>query len=64
MLYSNGDIKSVKKFLFFKFYPKLAPGAIIFVPSEIENKNKLSTTEVLGITTSITTLGILIQNIK
>ena len=64
VLYSNGDIKSVKKFLFFKFYPKLAPGAIIFVPSEIENKNKLSTTEVLGITTSITTLGILIQNIK
>ena len=64
VVYSNGDIKSVKRFLFFKFYPKLEPGAVIFVPSVIENKNKLSVTEVLGITTSITTLGILIQNIK
>ena len=64
VVYSNGDIKSVKTFLFFKFYPKLEPGAVIFVPSVIENNNKLSVTEVLGITTSITTLGILIQNIK
>ena len=64
VIYSNGDIKSVKRFLFFKFYPKLEPGAVIFVPSVIENNNKLSVTEVLGITTSITTLGILIQNIK
>ena len=64
VIYSNGDIKGVKSFLFFRSYPTLEPGAIIFVPSEIERKNKLSVTEVLGITTSITTLGILIQNIK
>ena len=64
VIYSNGDIKSVKNYFFFKVYPKLEPGAIIFVPSEIERKNKLSVTEVLGIATSITTLGILIQNIK
>ena len=64
VIYSNGDIKGVKSFLFFRSYPTLEPGAIIFVPSEIERKNKLSVTEILGITTSITTLGILIQNIK
>lgn len=64
VIYGNGDLKSVKNYFFFKVYPKLEPGAIIFVPSEIEKKNKLSVTDVLGITTSITTLGILIQNIK
>ncbi|WP_298766035.1 SLBB domain-containing protein [uncultured Polaribacter sp.] len=59
--YSNGEIKTVKKFLFFKFYPKLEPGAGIFVPTKVENKNKLSTQEILGITTSLATLGLLIQ---
>lgn len=64
VIYRNGDIKGVKSFLFFRSYPTLEPGALIFVPSSIERKNKLNVTEVLGITTSITTLGILIQNIK
>ena len=60
VIYRNGDIKGVKSFLFFRSYPTLEPGALIFVPSSIERKNKLNVTEVLGITTSITTLGILI----
>ena len=64
VIYSNGDIKAVRSFLFFRTYPTLEAGAVIYVPSQIESKNKLSVTEVLGITTSITTLGILIQNIK
>ena len=63
VVYSNGDIKSVKRFLFFKFYPKLAPGAVIFVPSVIENKNKLSTAEILGITSSLGTIALIIQSL-
>lgn len=63
VLYSNGDIKSVKKFLFFKSFPKIEPGAIIFVPSKIENKNKMSTQEVIGITSGIATLGLIIQSL-
>ena len=61
--YQNGDVKTVRKFLFFKSYPRLAPGATIFVPAKPINKNKLSTTEIVGITTSIATLGILIQSL-
>ena len=61
--YQNGDVKTVRKFLFFKSYPRLAPGATIFVPAKPINKNKLSTTEIIGITTSIATLGILIQSL-
>ena len=60
--YANGDIKTVKNFLFFNVYPKLAPGATIFVPAKRE-KESMSTAEIMGITTSIATLGILIQTI-
>ena len=60
--YSNGDIKTVKNFIFFKSYPKLEPGATIFVPAK-PVKEKMSTAEIMGITTSIATLGILIQTI-
>jgi len=60
--YANGDIKTVKNFFFYKRYPKLAPGATIFVPAK-PVKEKMSTAEVVGITSSIATLGILIQTI-
>lgn len=60
--YANGDIKTVKNFLFFKWYPKLAPGATIFVPAKPE-KESISTSEIMGITTSIATLGILVQTL-
>ena len=60
--YANGDIKTVKSFFFFKVYPKLAPGATIFVPAKAEKKS-MSTAEIMGITTSVATLGILIQTI-
>jgi protein involved in polysaccharide export with SLBB domain len=64
VLYSNGVVKTVKNYFFFKVFPKLEPGAIVVVPAKVESKDKMSVTEILGITTSITTLGILIQNIK
>lgn len=60
--YANGEIKTVKQFLFFRSYPKLEPGAKIVVPKRPETK-KLSAQEVIGITTSIGTLGILIQTL-
>ena len=60
--YANGDIKTVKRFLFIKRYPKLTPGAVIFIPKK-SSKEKMSTAELLGITTSIATLGILIRTI-
>lgn len=62
VLYSNGDIETVKSFLFFRSYPKLEPGAVIFVPTKEESRG-LSTQEILGITTSIGTLGLIIQSI-
>ncbi len=61
--YSNGEIKTVKKFLFFKSYPKIKPGSGIFIPTKVA-KDKLSTQEILGITTSISTLALIIQSLS
>ena len=60
VVHSNGDIETVKSFLFFKSDPKIEPGAVIFVPAK-EEKKGLSTQEILGITTGIGTLGLIIQ---
>ncbi|PVW15771.1 SLBB domain-containing protein [Marixanthomonas spongiae] len=63
VVYSNGDIASTKHFLFFRSFPKLEPGAAILVPAKPTNKNKLSAQEVIGISTGLTTLGLLIDRL-
>lgn len=61
VIYANGDIRSTKNFLFFKFYPKVEPGALIFVPEKSENKDRMTLQEILGITTALSTIGVLIN---
>jgi hypothetical protein len=63
VLYSNGEIKTVKKYFFFRSFPKIEPGAVIFVPEKSESKNKMSLQELLGITSAIGTLGLIIQSL-
>jgi protein involved in polysaccharide export with SLBB domain len=63
VLYSNGDIKAIKSFWFFKVYPKLEPGAIIVVPVKSESKKKMSIQEIMGITSAIATLALLVQSL-
>jgi protein involved in polysaccharide export with SLBB domain len=60
VIYANGGLSSAKNFLFFKLYPKIKPGALIVVPNKSERR-KISLQEVIGITTGISTLGILIN---
>ena len=60
VIYANGDIRSTKRFLFFKFYPKIEPGALIVVPQKAD-REKMSIQEILGITTALATLGVLIN---
>lgn len=61
--YANGSVEGTKTFLFFKNYPKVKPGAEIFVPYKPEKKNNLSTTEVVAITTAIATIATLIYSV-
>jgi protein involved in polysaccharide export with SLBB domain len=62
VLYPNGNASKTTKFLFGKKYPEITPGAEIIVPKKTENKRtKLSTAELIGITTAITSLaGVLV----
>jgi len=61
--YANGKMATKKHFLLFTFNPKLKPGAKIFVPEKAANSSKLTTQEILGITSGISTLGILIKTL-
>ena len=67
--YQNGNVKSAKNFLFFKFYPKIKAGSKIIIPKKPE-KNSASGVlnsivgEILAITTTLGTLGVLIKSIN
>ncbi len=63
VIYANGDIATVSNFLFFKNYPKLEPGATILVPAKKPRGQGMSVQAILGITTSLATLGVLVNNL-
>lgn len=52
IVYANGEVASTRKVLFFNHFPKVDPGAEIFVPAKKEGQ-KLSTQEIIGLTTGI-----------
>jgi protein involved in polysaccharide export with SLBB domain len=62
VIYANGDVRSTKNFIFFKSYPKIKPGSLIVVPHRSE-RSRMSLQEVIGITTGISTLGILVNTL-
>ncbi|RPD40490.1 SLBB domain-containing protein [Chitinophaga barathri] len=62
VVYANGDVKSSKKVLFFNSYPKVKPGAEIYVPAKKDGKG-LNSQEVIGVTTGIASLALIIITI-
>lgn len=54
---ANGKAASTRSFLFFKSYPNVAPGSEIIVPSKEIKTNKLSTGEVIGISSALASLA-------
>ncbi|PUZ28128.1 capsule biosynthesis protein [Chitinophaga parva] len=59
VVYANGDVKATKKVLFFNRYPKIKPGAEIYVPAKKDKKN-LSTQESIALVTGLATTALLI----
>lgn len=55
VLYPNGQIKSTRHFLIFKIYPKIVSGSEVYVPVKKDEK-KISTGEILGFTSVISSL--------
>lgn len=56
---ANGEIKSTKRFLIFHFYPKIEPGAEVFVPAK-KPTIPMSPAEYIGIGSSVASLAGLI----
>ena len=63
VIYQNGSIKSTRSFLIFRKYPKLLPGAKVFVPQKAKNSNKTSVGEIVGYTTSLVSIIALIKSL-
>jgi protein involved in polysaccharide export with SLBB domain len=59
MVRPNGEIKTTKRFLFFRFYPSLEPGAEVYVPAR-KDKRPISTPEYIALGTGLASLGGLI----
>ena len=59
VIYPNGDVDRVKRFLFFKDYPSVEPGATIVIPEKPELR-KLSPQERVALYSSITSTAVLI----
>jgi protein involved in polysaccharide export with SLBB domain len=66
VLQPNGNAERTRHFLFFRSYPRVTPGSEIIVPRQREvERRRLSTGEVIGISTALTALGgVLIQLLK
>ena len=59
----NGKVRSTKKFMFIKFYPKITAGSQVYVP--IKPKKESNTGEMIGIGTTIASLvGLVISLIN
>jgi protein involved in polysaccharide export with SLBB domain len=62
IVYANGNVNRTKRFIFFNFYPRVAPGAEIVVPQKPEREG-MTAQGWIGIGTSLATLGLLINQL-
>lgn len=60
---ANGRVERVKHFLFFKSYPKVDPGAEIYVPVDLREKPPFSYDKLLTLITSSLTLLLLFKSL-
>lgn len=57
VIYANGKATTSRGFLFFKSHPTIKPGAEIIVPSKPEKLNRLTTPEIIGISSALASLA-------
>jgi protein involved in polysaccharide export with SLBB domain len=59
IVYANGEVKNTRKVLFFNSYPKVKPGAEIYVPTKKERKG-LSGQEAIGLASGLASVALII----
>lgn len=62
VVYANGEVKSTRKIFLFNKYPKVKPGAEIYIPAKKESKG-LSGQEIVGLSSSIASVALIIVTI-
>ncbi|ASZ10687.1 SLBB domain-containing protein [Chitinophaga pendula] len=62
IVYANGEVKSARKVLMFTGYPKVKPGAEIYVPTRKERRG-LSGQEILGMGSVVASIALVIATI-
>jgi len=63
VIYQNGNVSSSKKHFIFNTLPKLEAGSKVVVPKKIANPNKTSVAEIIGLTSTLATLVVLIRTL-
>ncbi len=63
VIYQNGNVASNKTYFVFNNMPTLQPGCKIIVPKKIANPNKTSLAEIIGLTSTLATLAVLINSL-
>lgn len=61
IVYANGEVDRTRRFLFFKNYPEVRPGSMIFIPAE-EEKQEISTQERIAILSTIVSMAAIVTN--
>jgi protein involved in polysaccharide export with SLBB domain len=62
VIYANGSVDRTNNFLFFRDFPEVQPGAEIVVPQK-QRKEKMSTGEIIGITSALSSMALIIVTI-
>ena len=62
VVYQNGKVQGTSSFLFFRFYPKLKPGAVVVVP-EKEVKRPFNVQETIGLASTLASLALIINTL-
>lgn len=62
VVYPNGEVKSTRKVFFFNKYPKIKPGAEVYVPAK-KDKKGLSGQELIGLSSGIASIALIIVTI-
>jgi protein involved in polysaccharide export with SLBB domain len=62
VVYANGEVKSTRKVLFFNKYPRVKPGAEVYVPNRRERKG-ITGQEAVGLATGLASVALIIVTI-
>jgi protein involved in polysaccharide export with SLBB domain len=62
VIYANGAVKSTSKMFLFNNYPAIEPGSELFVPQK-EDKRPLSAAEIVGVSSGLASLAVIILNL-